>query len=1311
MPNPQLNACNSMKIVTKLFAHTPLQVILVVPFVLQIVGTVGIVGYLSFKNGQQTVSHLADRLMEEIGDRTVYEIQDFLDRPYLVHQTIVSAIHSGNLNPNNLQQLKCYFLQLALQPDLSKYIAFANPKGEFVNIDAINGRDKIWFKIKDSSTGSNRNTYRIERQCQQQELISSKPYDPTTRPWYQAAVTAKKPTWSPIYLAPTGKQLGFSAATPVYSKDSKLLGVLSTELNLKHVEKLLQDLERKNGIQAFAIDRDGKIIASNFGEYSLQTEGQLRQILATESNETLIRTTAVNLLKHFGSFAQIKPEELITFELKGKRIFARIASLKDEKGLDWSIVITVPEAAFMEEIERNTQLTMALCFAAFGVSVLIGISISRWITKPIADLNEAAKKITTGDLVQIEHSDHSDELGQLTESFNLMIAYLQASFDGLNAFNETLTDKEKQLAIQNQTLEIQVQERTKELRQTLEQLQATQRFIDRVLDTISDPIFVKDEQHRWIVLNRAACQFIGRKRENLIGKTDHDFFSRQDADRFREKDNLVFTTGVEQEQEQSFTDGSGVLRTVLTKKALLADRSGNKVLIATMRDITHRKATEEALQESEKRLQTFFNNAPAIVYIKNLAGKYLLINRKFETVINISRVDVLGKTDYDLFPEDIAEAFRDNDRQALESELPLYREEVLTLEDGVHTYFSAKFPLIDSNGIAYATCGIATDISDRKLAEAALRDSEERFRTAFEQAAVGIVQTDLKGQFRQINQKFCEIVGYSDTELFNQTLVDITYPDDLSLDRHEIERLLTGEIKSFSREKRYVRQDSSLVWLNISISLVRNALGKPDYLMAIVQDISERKQAQEALQTQSLQFQAMLNNIPHFAWLKDLEGRFIAVNEPFASACYLKPEELIGLKDFDIWEPHLAQLYYDDDREVITTRQRKQVEEPLIDDLDELRWMETIKTPIFNERDEVIGTTGITIDITDRKLAADAIRQKNQELTTALEQLQLAQNELVQSEKMAALGQLVAGIAHEINTPLGAIQASIGNIVSALERSIQDLPPLFQKLSSECLREFLNLLEIAQQPKQSLSFREERQLKRFLKQTLEEKQIANSDILADSLSKMGIALEALDCIESLLQSRDNSSILETAYQLSAIQNNSQNIKLAVERASKIVFALKNYARQDNSATMVKTSITDSIDTVLTIYHNQLKQGIEVTKNYGEAPPILCYPEELTQVWTNLIHNAIQAMNYNGQLAIAVSQKDTNVVVEITDSGAGIPVEIQEKIFQPFFTTKPAGEGSGLGLDIVRKIVEKHQGKIILESQLGQTKFSVWLPIN
>lgn len=140
--------------------------------------------------------------------------------------------------------------------------------------------------------------------------------------------------------------------------------------------------------------------------------------------------------------------------------------------------------------------------------------------------------------------------------------------------------------------------------------------------------------------------------------------------------------------------------------------------------------------------------------------------------------------------------------------------------------------------------------------------------------------------------------------------------------------------------------------------------------------------------------------------------------------------------------------------------------------------------------------------------------------------------------------------------------------------------------------------------------------------------------------------------------------------------------MAVERASKIVFALKSYARQDNSGQMSRVSVTERIDVVLTIYQNLLKQGIEVIKNYGEVPAILCYPEELNQVWKNLIHNAIQAMNNKGKLEIAVAKPDRHVVVILTDSGCGIPDKILARIFEPFFTTKPAGEGSGLGLDIV-----------------------------
>jgi len=156
--------------------------------------------------------------------------------------------------------------------------------------------------------------------------------------------------------------------------------------------------------------------------------------------------------------------------------------------------------------------------------------------------------------------------------------------------------------------------------------------------------------------------------------------------------------------------------------------------------------------------------------------------------------------------------------------------------------------------------------------------------------------------------------------------------------------------------------------------------------------------------------------------------------------------------------------------------------------------------------------------------------------------------------------------------------------------------------------------------------------------------------------------------------------------------------------------LKSYAHFDSKQEKVQANLHDGIETVLTLYQNQLKHGIEVVKNYGNLPKIVCYPDELNQVWTNLIHNALQAMDYKGMLTIETQQHEANIVLKFTDNGTGIPPEVITKIFQPFFTTKSAGEGSGLGLDIVRKIVEKHEGTIAVESVPGQTTFTVSLPI-
>lgn len=339
-----------------------------------------------------------------------------------------------------------------------------------------------------------------------------------------------------------------------------------------------------------------------------------------------------------------------------------------------------------------------------------------------------------------------------------------------------------------------------------------------------------------------------------------------------------------------------------------------------------------------------------------------------------------------------------------------------------------------------------------------------------------------------------------------------------------------------------------------------------------------------------------------------------------------------------------------------------------------------------------------------------ALQQKNQDLGRALAELKAAQDQLIVSEKMAALGQLVASIAHEINTPLGAIRASSDNTAKALSEFFETIPKLFTELSTEQQKYFLALLNKSLNGSLQNSTKEKRQFKRELTKQLQAEEIENARRLADTLIDMRIYGE-IDEFLPLFKDKDASWILQVAYNLARLQSNSQNIISAVERASKVVFALKSYSRYDQSGEKQLVQITEGIETILELYHNQLKQGVEVVRAYETLPPVWCYPDELNQVWTNLIHNAIQAMNGKGRLEFAVSQQGDNIVVAVTDSGSGIPPEIQDRIFDPFFTTKPTGEGSGLGLDIVRKIIDKHEGKITVESKPGKTTFMVCLPRN
>ena len=179
----------------------------------------------------------------------------------------------------------------------------------------------------------------------------------------------------------------------------------------------------------------------------------------------------------------------------------------------------------------------------------------------------------------------------------------------------------------------------------------------------------------------------------------------------------------------------------------------------------------------------------------------------------------------------------------------------------------------------------------------------------------------------------------------------------------------------------------------------------------------------------------------------------------------------------------------------------------------------------------------------------------------------------------------------------------------------------------------------------------------------------------------------------IIQDENNSLIIKTAFEIASLHKNLLIMKTANNEISKAVFSLKSYARQNPSDKMDKIDIRKTIEIVLILYLNKFKNGVEVIKYYDDVPSILCYENEITQVWSNLIQNSLQAMEYKGKLYISIRSDNNNIIVSITDTGKGINPEIKDKIFEPFFTTKPSEEGSGIGLDTVKKIVNKHHGKI------------------
>ncbi|EDX84396.1 histidine kinase A domain protein [Synechococcus sp. PCC 7335] len=462
---------------------------LVIPFLIQIFAVVGLTGYFSLRNGQRAVNQVASRLRSEVSDRILAELANYAERPHLLNQINADAVRRNTLQTQNRSSEQYLWQQMQFLDNITWLYFGSQAEGAFVGVTRT-VENNFNAVVNEPATDFKGQVYELNERGDRTQLLEARldTYDARTRPWYQAAVAAQDEVWTDIYLEWELQQLTLSAALPVYSLSDELLGVVATDFSLDDISQVLSGLDIGTQGQAFIMESSGLLVATSTDETPyLRTEaGRVQRLQAVDSANAITRQTAQGVDEAI-SMNSLTNTAQLEFSIDGQNQFVQVSRFNDLRGIDWLVVVVIPEAEFMGDIRRNTRTTILLCLAALLLASLIGWLTARRINQPILALNQIAQAIAqraqTGPLQtdlsadnfppQISSNPSSQNQSIARQTFSQGIREVDALADSLSQMASQLQDSLVALENNNEALEARIQQRTIDLEQAKQQADAS----------------------------------------------------------------------------------------------------------------------------------------------------------------------------------------------------------------------------------------------------------------------------------------------------------------------------------------------------------------------------------------------------------------------------------------------------------------------------------------------------------------------------------------------------------------------------------------------------------------------------------------------------------------------------------------------------------------------------------------------------------------------------------------------------------------------------------------------------------------------